>query len=429
MPVKIMMSWEPRHTRWWKVIQGKRYVVSCRQLKKLSYLPIGSPDTKEHSRDAANRWLSDQLKVSQEESTRFGDVIAEMKQRKAWLLSQGYKDHAKGYDKTIEMIRDMEADETLHPSIARALVEPKQDVWADRISRMKQVPTDRTVGYWIDQFLALRMTEVQAKELSQAAYDQCQYALNAFKEWLGKDTSVDRINSEQWVSWYKHVQLLGKASWTKKKLFSYPKSFTGWLIEQGLIPPFESLHAKRYKFSIERKEEEPLPVERVKEILGKAQGMLRLHLLLMLNCGFSQKDISDLTPSEYADGRITRARSKTKKRGTRVVTWKLWDSTRELLDQFKQPAGDRLLLTSNGTTWVGEGRRDGINSLYRHLKFHESLKQFRSTSGNMIQKQFNKDLADHFLGHKQKSVESAYFSRDQQELDQAVAWLATQYNS
>jgi hypothetical protein len=36
-------------------------------------------------------------------------------------------------------------------------------------------------------------------------------------------------------------------------------------------------------------------------------------------------------------------------------------------------------------------------------------------------------VGDHFLGHGQKPVDAAYFSRDQDILDEAVAWLGAQY--
>ena len=422
MPAKTTMTWEPSAKRWKKILHGRVLLVSCRQLVKFGYLPTDSPETKEHSRDAANRWLTDQLKTPQESQSKFGYIVTELERRRAWLAAQGFKDNP-GYDQVISMIKEMEGDDT-HPSIAQSFIEPMAAVWVDRLARTKPVPTDRTVGHWIDQFLSLRDVEVKAGELSRAGYDQCKWCLDAFRDWLAPTLPVESIDSTRWVEWYKHVQGMDKAAWTKKKLFSYPKSFISWLIEQGLIPAFESLHAKRYKFSIQRKEEDPLTVERIREIVGKAQGVMRLHLLLMLNAGLSQKDISDLRPSEYTDGQIHRARSKTHKKGTRVVSWKLWDSTKALLDEHAQH-GERLLLTSKGTTWVGDGRRDGINSLYRHLGFPESLKRFRATAGNLIKKKLGKETADHFLGHKQGVVDSAYFARDQEELDQAVDWLGS----
>jgi hypothetical protein len=423
MPVKVIMSWLAKTSRWEKRVMGRRFVVSCRQLKKLGYMDPHLPETKEHSRDAANRWLSDQLKLTPEPSSRFGDVIAELERRRAWLVANGFSDA--GYKETIEMVREMENDGA-HGSIAQEVIKPNATVWQDRLARHRLTPTDRTVGFWIAKFLELRAVDVKAGELSSDGYDQCRWSMDAFKEWLTPSLPVEKLDSDRWVSWYKHVQSLDNAAWTKKKLYGYPKSFVIWITEQGLIPAFEALRAKRYKFTIERQEKVPLTVERIKEILSKTHGVMRLHLLLILNAGLSQKDISDLVPAEYVNGRIARVRSKTRKKSTRKVSWKLWDCTRQLLDEHRATSGDRLLLTSKGTTWVGEGRRDGINSLYRHLGFPESLKQFRATAGNMIKKKFSKEVADHFLGHKQGVVDSAYFAREQKELDKAVEWLGKQ---
>ena len=40
-------------------------------------------------------------------------------------------------------------------------------------------------------------------------------------------------------------------------------------------------------------------------------------------------------------------------------------------------------------------------------------------------KKFGKETADHFLGHKQGVVDSAYFAREQEDLDRAVDWLGS----
>jgi len=122
----------------------------------LGNLPLASPETKEHSRDAANRWLADQLKMSQDQPTRLGSVIDQLEKRKACAAAQGLQTQA--FDSAVAMVRDMETDD-IHPTIAQSFIEPMSQVWADRLSRTKPVPTDRTVGHWIDQFLALRNTD------------------------------------------------------------------------------------------------------------------------------------------------------------------------------------------------------------------------------------------------------------------------------
>ena len=61
MPRKCNLSWDSSRPALEKMIFGRRYVVSCLQLKRLGYLPLSAPDTKEQSYQAANQWLRDQL--------------------------------------------------------------------------------------------------------------------------------------------------------------------------------------------------------------------------------------------------------------------------------------------------------------------------------------------------------------------------------
>jgi integrase len=258
--------------------------------------------------------------------------------------------------------------------------------------------------------------------------------LDTFKAWLEEDASIDRITPDRWVEWYRHLLTLDISVEYKRKRLTNARNFVSWLTEQGVIPGFASLFAKRYKFATDREEVKPVDRGQIKAIIDCASGRLRLVLLLMANCGMNQVDIANLKPSEYRDGRIIRSRSKTKKQGTRVVSWKLWETSRELLDQYRETTGDRLFLTETRCPWVRDemvdGKRsktDAVASVYRHIKEEVSLKQIRQTSGDMIRKQFGKDIADHFLGHGQKKVDASYFSRDQEVLDQAVKWLGKEY--
>ena len=63
----------------------------------------------------------------------------------------------------------------------------------------------------------------------------------------------------------------------------------------------------------------------------------KLYLLLMLNAGMYQADVSDLGADEvnWQAGTITRKRSKRWKAvGSMSVTYKLWPETVELLREF-----------------------------------------------------------------------------------------------
>ena len=67
--------------------------------------------------------------------------------------------------------------------------------------------------------------------------------------------------------------------------------------------------------------------EEVTSLLADASDRTKLYILLMLNCGMTQKDIADLQVSEvdWREGRIIRKRSKTGDReNVPTVNYKLW---------------------------------------------------------------------------------------------------------
>ena len=401
------MTWEKRKQRWRKMYHGRIYTISPGTL--------GCPATKDESYQAANAWWEVKLTEirGQEPPDRFDLVIRQLRAGKSWLQEQGIDTV---YDPTTGMVFD------------------KGSEWADRLSRHNPTLTDRSIGHWVGRFLALRKDEVIGKALSVSQYDLIRLCLDKFKEWIGEANSIDLITPDRWVAWYQCLLTQPMSAEYKKKRLSNARNFISWLVEQGLIPGFGSLFAKRYKFASDRDEVKSVDTHRIKAIIDRASGRLKLVLLLMANTGMNQIDISNLKPSEYRGGRITRSRSKTKKQRTRVVSWQLWDTTRQLLDQYKETVGDRLFLTETKRAWIRDemidGKRsktDAAQSVFRHLKAGVTLKQFRQTSGDLIKKQFGKDTGDHFLGHGQKPVDASYFSRDQEVLDQAVAWLGDEF--
>jgi len=98
-----------------------------------------------------------------------------------------------------------------------------------------------------------------------------------------------------------------------------------------------------------------VPVREVKEIIEKARGQTKLHILLMLNCGMTQQDLSDLRPEEidWSAGTITRRRSKTQhNEHTPIVCYRLWRETWTLLQQHGNRTRGHALLTTTGKAWV-----------------------------------------------------------------------------
>ena len=88
--------------------------------------------------------------------------------------------------------------------------------------------------------------------------------------------------------------------------------------------------------------------EEITRLLDKAPERTKLYLLLMLNCGMTQKDVADLVVAEvdWVSGRIIRKRSKTSlEENVPVVNYVLWPETLRLLKKFKaENSSNRVLL-------------------------------------------------------------------------------------
>ena len=76
--------------------------------------------------------------------------------------------------------------------------------------------------------------------------------------------------------------------------------------------------------------------EELATLFRAAKPRMKLYMLLMLNCGMTQKDVSDLNVLEvdWEEGRIIRKRSKTRGNGNvPEVDYRLWPETWDLLQQ------------------------------------------------------------------------------------------------
>ena len=138
----------------------------------------------------------------------------------------------------------------------------------------------------------------------------------------------------------------------------------------------------------------------IKSLLQKASDRTKLYILLMLNCGMTQKDIADIQFSEvdWKAGRITRKRSKTRRHdNVPEVSYLLWPETLKLLQREQNPAGEgRILLNESGRPlWYEELSEDGkykkndnvrsaFDRLRRKLKIEKPLISLKKTSASLI---------------------------------------------
>ncbi len=200
-----------------------------------------------------------------------------------------------------------------------------------------------------------------------------------------------------------------------------------------------------------RKEPVTFSLEEVRTLLEHATERTRLYLLLMLNCAMYQQDISDLKASEidFANGRIIRARSKTRKARRTAdqpfeFNWLLWKPTLELLRKYA--AGNGVALQSaNGSSLVThtpKSRNDAIRSAYQRLvqklkkkgdlpaDWKKTLKSLRKTGANIVSQCPTPEIAAFFLQYlNQSKVAQGHYLQSGQpnaRFDEAVRYIGQQ---
>ncbi len=362
------------------------------------------------------------------------------------FLGQFQKDSDSGSSKTLVDPSKFDFDRPDPLAIERA-------VWSDRLEVMQRaVPEDTTLKSCMDRFLNDKTASASAGELSAARVYALRLHLNDFAKWAGHSLPVVEINGQTLIDF--RVELLKKVQankWsrtTASDRLTTVKSFVRWLWQIEAIPTLPRIMDGRsaaLNIGSSHAEIVVFTKDEISTLLQKASDRTRLYILLMLNCGMTQKDIADLQHSEvdWTAGRITRKRSKTRKHeNVPEVCYVLWPETLRLLKQERsqKAAGNVLLNENGGPIWWNEVTADGeykkndnvknaFDRLRRKTKIQKPLKSLKKTSATLIRGNSEyASLESLFLGHSGKTIAHRHYAQPPQNLlDQAIGWLATEY--
>ncbi|MDM4016685.1 tyrosine-type recombinase/integrase [Roseiconus lacunae] len=216
------------------------------------------------------------------------------------------------------------------------------------------------------------------------------------------------------------------------------KQFCRFAFSEGAIETLPRILASpRAVFKVSPKEIKTFSDKEVKEVLSEASGKTELYILLALNCGMTQVDVSDLKPSEvdFAKGTLTRKRSKTRKHeNVPTVCYPLWKRTLDLLREHATEGPDRLLVNNAGNPLVGPSRSyDSVGKAVAKLredmkrKSPLTFKLFRKTASTKLASEYP-DLVELFLGHAPKTVAERHYAKPSQDrFNEAVRWLGRSF--
>jgi integrase len=477
MSAIAIMGWNKVQRRWFKRYRGKLYFVSPKQLH--------CEPTKDASRVAANSWW-------EAKQSEIDEALGELKKLPAhivehyqeakenwrlfgkWHRRYGNQDEAQKSDTMLEWLDEaLASDNPLFP-LNKSQFDPREKflrkmdvddkisadlVWMDRFNAIlkeeqneKLVPLHNTIRCHIDNYLALRKAQFQARNKIGSYFSQAQW-MNLFRNWVEPTAPIEDINEALWQKFF--MYLAGKVAngeytpITAKCYLQVARSFIRSEYESNLIAlPPRNLNSKQLAFSGAIKDPVVFTVEEVRHYLGKAKDKLKLFILLMLNCGMYGSDIGTLAQNEvnWETGRICRKRTKTRNRSENVpkVDYPLWSETFRLLKCFRSEHPTLVLLNNKNEPLVEESDKDGkwhrknnIKGLFFQFQFRElglkkpeqrkPLKSFRKTGATLLEQSVYGRFSEHYLGEAPSTMASRhYVHKNGPEFDEAILWLGKQ---
>jgi integrase len=348
--------------------------------------------------------------------------------------------------------RAAELSKTMDGSLNRI----SQEIWKDRLDQQqfRAAVQQQALHEHVDEFVKQKTQQVEVGELSVGRVYAIQLHLSYFRDWLGRDTAVTEIDGSTLLKYQTHLLENLKAwNWSRTTAQHYLKSvkaFVRWLWQVEAIPALPRVLAdKSGLLNIGANTPRVIVYtnDEMNRLLSAASDRTKLYILLMLNCGMTQKDISDLQIEEvdWNEGRIVRKRSKTSQfENVPTVSYLLWKETFRLLRLERSRASEgRVLGNVNGLAicvqeYGADGKfkkTDNVKNAFDRLRtkvgIKKTLKSFKKTSASLLRGEERfQNLEDLFLGHAPQKISDRHYTQvPGQLLDRAILWLETQYGS
>ena len=280
----------------------------------------------------------------------------------------------------------------------RAMSSEGRAVWHERLEILDRTENaERDVLTYKRAFDEFR--EFKSGTVSNGQQSVLGSHIGFFMRCVGDHQPLESLGIAHWESFWNKLQQNQKSEkWSKKygnSVLASVRGFLKWCYDTErleTLPRFVT--SNLYRIAVPTTKPIPFTKKEVLSILSVATDEQRLLYLLMLNCGMTQKDVSDLCPGEVdlRKGTITRKRSKHRHRATArvpTVTYHLWKPTWELLRRFGDASGERVFSNRRGKPLVQESRNDSPAAAFRGIREKlgirkKSLKTFRKTGTTIL---------------------------------------------
>jgi integrase len=426
--------------------------VSCKQL--------GTAQTKAASWQAANDWWLKKLAEIEAKTEPTLSYETEVLQKvNAWATANGQVEPFPIYE-----------DEKENKLTWQAISSEARAIWLDRTKGMKKPSGHGNLEKLVDKFVNSKKVLAESGEISLGRWDNVRRYLAQWKEWIGEEypsvlanpSSLDGIHLQDYKE-YLLGRIKGKVKNHKVKPISDEtadgnliavKEFYGWLDMLHVIELPKATFMRKIHIKVAPKKVKTIPLTYIQKLMAGATDREKLYICLMLNCGFYQGDIAQLTQEQVnlKQGYIRRKRSKTEGwENVPEVKYPLWKTTNRLLEQFHNTKGELFLLNDDGKPLKNERikeedgkytKNDNIAVAYYRMckrlgitnEDKQPLKRLRKTSNTILKNSIYSMYAVLFLGQASKTIQEINYDGNIEEIGpsdlnftKAIQWLGTRY--
>jgi site-specific recombinase XerD len=433
----------------------KQIRVSIKQLRQ-AYPNMQIGDTKTGSVKAANKWWDDKLAELESTPIAIQPEIDRLMKIASFAETTGDMEQSDEIISRVETVRRLE--EIGYPdakAFADLFLRQSAPAEVQMLQQEKKTVAGNDCQSLAKKWLDKKMDQVEGEKRTAGHVQNMSYELNYFLTWFdpNKTKSVTEINGLTYDDFHQHLDnqiTVGKFKEASAKRFQGTfKSWVKWLYEiekLELLP--RNFTRKDMTFKVPDSEPVPWTKEEIHNVLSVVEGkVFECWVYVMLNCAFTQIDLSELEQSQvdWQAGTITSQRGKTSNKSDNVpcVTFPLWPKTFQLLKNFRSKDRQFVFLNTEGKQLVRDGfdekgkykKQDVVQSQYYDVKLKmkekfpewepKQLKQLRKTGPSLLagNPQFA-TLDQIFLRHAPTTISERHYKAVPAKLIyDAVLWI------
>ena len=291
---------------------------------------------------------------------------------------------------------------------------------------------EHRISVLADRWLNLRQKQAERGDLSLTQWSEDRAKLQTFRDFLSVNFPeviyIEQISATI-LNEYREKQTefldckgehrISKV--TLRKRLTTLVRWLDWLVDQNYLTQLPKDLRKYGRVKLDSPKPVFFTIDEIKTLSSIASERTRLYIMLGLNLGYCQRDISTLEPEmiDWQSGIVTRNRKKT---GVASQA-KLWPSTLALLKKHRSPkkSGPVLLnqkgtplhserINANGKLVANCAIRLSFDRALKHSKItgrKRGFKHLRKTGADQIE-QIDSDLTSLYLSHGERKTKRHY---------------------